>query len=530
METNRDSEQPDRPSRPSARPVALIVLDGWGIAPPGPGNAVSLARTPVVDRALRQCPNTTLLASGAAVGLPDGQIGNSEVGHLTIGAGRIVPMDLPRIDAALARGELASNPALRRLIARTKAAGGAVHLAGLASDGGVHSHMRHIEAFASCVEDAGLPLRLHVFLDGRDVLPGTAAGFLRALSDRASHSADCRIATVSGRYFAMDRDRRWDRTEAAWRCVARGVGVRAGAPAEVAATLDERTESEEFLPPTVLDGHDGIRPRDGFLSANFRVDRMRQLLAAVALPDFDAFDTGGFVPPGAMAAATPLSEELDRRIEPLFPAQRVEATLGRHLSRTGLTQLRIAETEKYPHVTYFLNGGVEPPDPGEERFLAPSPKVATYDLAPEMSARAVADRLIGAALARECDFVAANFANPDMVGHTGDLDAVVRAVETVDRELGRVLDAVREVGGVAVVTADHGNAERMLDPDTGRPHTAHTTNPVPFALVGYPGPGPGLARGGLRDVAPTVLELLGVAAPPQMTGRSLLARPHEPAP
>ena len=505
-------------------PAVLIILDGWGEAVPGPGNAVAIARTPVFDRVRRDSPFTTICAAGSAVGLPDGQIGNSEVGHLTIGAGRIVPMDLPRINAAIAVGELSENASLGRFLETTAAADGAVHLAGLASDGGVHSHIGHICALAERIAARNLPVRLHLFLDGRDVIPGTAAGHIRSLAAHLGRLPDCRIATISGRYFAMDRDKRWERTERAWRAIALGEGVPATSFDAVVDRLRESAESEEFLPPAVIEGHSGIRGCDGFLSANFRVDRMRQLYSAIALPDFDAFDTSAFETPRALAAATPLSGELDPEIEVLFPAQRVHATLGSHLSRTGLKQLRIAETEKYPHVTYFLNGGVEPPDYGEDRFLVPSPKVATYDLAPEMSARTVGDRLVRGICERRHDVIIVNFANPDMVGHTGDLAAVIKAVETVDLELGRALDALQEARGVAIVTADHGNAEQMAEPETGKPHTAHTTNPVPLAVFGLTGSfaTARLRKGGLADIAPTLLGLMGVPPPPEMSGRPLL--------
>ena len=368
------------------------------------------------------------------------------------------------------------------------------------------------------------PVRLHLFLDGRDVIPGSAATHVRALDRFARELPNCRIATVSGRYYAMDRDRRWDRTERAWRAVALGDGVRAEHPGSVTDRLQESQESEEFLAPTVIGDYPGIQAEDGFLSANFRVDRMRQLFASVAREDFGEFDTGAFRPLETLASATPLSRELDPGVNILFPAQQLKSCLGRHLSRNGQSQLRIAETEKYPHVTYFLNGGIEPPDDGEERFLVPSPKVATYDLAPEMSAAAVGDRLVRGITERRHDVIIVNFANPDMVGHTGDLAAVIQAVETADRELGRALAALEDCGGFALVTADHGNAEQMLDPQTGQPHTAHTTNPVPFAVVGHPRTTGGLRLppGALADIAPTLLHLVDIPPPTEMTGRALL--------
>ncbi len=504
-------------------PTVLIILDGWGESVPGPSNAISLAHTPVFDRLRREYPNTTLEASSEAVGLPAGQIGNSEVGHLTIGAGRIISMDLPRIDAAVAGGELASNASLGRFLQRVSASHGTLHLAGLASDGGVHSHIDHIAALVKQGADAGVAVRLHLFLDGRDVIPGTAPGHIRTLAEHASQLPDCRIGTISGRYYAMDRDKRWERTEKAWRAIAIGEGECAGTATEVADCLAHGDDSEEFLTPTVLAGYDGIKPGDAFLSANFRVDRMRQLFAAISQPNLAKIETGAFLPPRILAAATPISRELDPGVEILFPAQQVKASLGRHVSCHGRSQLRIAETEKYPHVTYFLNGGVEPPDEGEDRFLVPSPKVATYDLAPEMSARAVGDRLVRGITERRHDLIITNFANPDMVGHTGNLSAVIEAVETVDQELGRALDALLEFGGIALVTADHGNAEQMADPETGKPHTAHTTNLVPIVLVGMREPSvPELRPGGLADIAPTLLQLMEIEQPAEMSGRSLL--------
>jgi len=505
------------------RPAVLVILDGWGEAPPGPGNAVALAHTPVFDRLRRACPFTTLAASGSAVGLPEGQIGNSEVGHLTLGAGRILQMDLPRIDAALAEGRLQDNPALERFLARVRTAGGAVHLAGLASDGGVHSRLSHALALAEVVAAKGLPLWMHLFLDARDVPPGTAPRFLAQVAQSLPALPGCRAATVSGRYFAMDRDRRWSRTRKAWDAIALGSGEAVASLETLASRLEALDASEEFLQPAVLPGYPGISPEDGLLSANFRVDRMRQLFAALVEPTFAEFSRAAYTPPAAAASMTPLSEDQDIS-DILFPAQPVESTLGRVTARHGRRQLRIAETEKYPHVTYFMNGGREAPEAGEERFLAPSPKVATYDLAPEMSAAAVGDRLVAAIREARHDLVIANFANPDMVGHSGRLKAAIRAVETVDRELGRVVDAVAAAGGVAAVTADHGNAEQMVDPGTGRASTAHSLNPVPF-LLAPPLPTP-LSRlrdgGGLSDVAPTMLRIMGLETPPEMTGAPLL--------
>ena len=508
------------------RPVVLVILDGWGERPEQKeGNAVALARTPVFDRLRKTGPFATLRASGSAVGLPEGQIGNSEVGHTTIGAGRIVQMNLPRINQAIARGALAENSALASFAADLRPSGGTAHLIGLASDGGVHAHLDHIAALAGHLAADGIPVRLHLFLDGRDVLPGTAAGYLVSLRERiAGMDGEISPATISGRYYAMDRDRNWDRTEKAWRALALGEGPRA---ANGDAAIDmalQRGETDEFVAPTVIDGYDGFLSGDGLLIANFRADRARQIMGALADPEFGAFDTSTALRPKHIAAMTSLSAELDPHLRILFPAQAIEPTLGRHISMLGYRQLRIAETEKYPHVTYFLNGGVEAANPGEERFLVPSPKVATYDLAPEMSARAVGDRLVQAIREKEHDLIIVNFANPDMVGHTGDLQATIRAVEVVDEELGRAADALARHGGTALVTADHGNAETMLDPKTERPHTAHTTVPVPCLLAGtLPRHVRSIRSGGeLADIAPSLLDLMGIAAPEAMSGRTLL--------
>ncbi len=503
------------------RPVALVILDGWGEREKFRGNAVAMADTPNFLQLRLLYPSTTLRASGEAVGLPEGQIGNSEVGHTTIGAGRVVPMDLPRIDAAIADGSFDALPSLQVFVERLKDTGGVAHLAGLVSDGGVHSHIGHVFHAAHTLLAAGVPVRLHAFLDGRDVRPGTAAGYLSSLVEALDGQENFSVATVSGRYWAMDRDRRWERTERAWKAAVLAEGESAPGPVEAIQAGMERGESDEFVAPTVMADYEGMRTDDGVFFLNFRADRMRQLATTIMDPDFDEFAVD-FTPPLAeVLSMAPLSEELDLRMEVLFPAQEIRNTLGQWLSKKGRTQLRLAETEKYPHVTYFFNGGVEPPYPGEERSLVASPKVATYDLAPEMSAPEVGERLVAALAGRSHDFLVVNFANPDMVGHTGDFGAAVKAVECVDALLGKALEAAEEAGWATLVTSDHGNAEDMVHPFADAPLTAHTSNPVPLSLHGAPAAT--LRKdGGLADLAPTVLELMGLSAPEEMTGRSLL--------
>ena len=502
------------------RPVVLCIMDGWGERADREHNAVALAGTPVFDRLRREWPHTLINASGAEVGLPDGQMGNSEVGHMNLGAGRVVLQDLPRINRAVAAGELADLPAMKRFLARMRQAGGRCHLLGLLSAGGVHAHMDHAVALARECASQGIPVHVHAILDGRDVPPKQAQRDLGRFE--AALPAGAALATVVGRFFAMDRDRRWDRVETAWRLFVRGEGTPfADAPAAV-AEAHGRGETDEFVTPAVIAGYDGMRDGDGLLVANFRADRMREILAALLDPAFTAFARPACPEFAAAAGMASYSEDLDPLIDTLFPPAGLADTLGEVVARAGRRQLRIAETEKYPHVTFFLNGGQEKELVGEQRILVPSPRVRTYDLQPEMSAHEVTDRLVDAVLSAEFDLIVANFANPDMVGHTGDLDAAIAAVETVDGCVGRVDAALRTAGGVMFLTADHGNCETMFDPETGGPHTAHTTNPVPAILVGAPANVEALDTGRLADVAPTLLELLGIGIPRTMNGHSLL--------
>jgi len=474
--------------------VALVILDGWGIAPPGPGNAIELADTPVFDRLWRDCPHAQLAASGAAVGLPEGQMGNSEVGHLTIGSGRILLQDLVRVNRAIETGELFENEALRGAFER----GENVHLLGLVSHGGVHSHIDHLRALLRLAPEKTW---IHAFTDGRDVSPHSA------VHDLAELPVD-RIATVVGRYYAMDRDKRWDRTERALRAIVNGDGQHADDPVAAVQESYNRGITDEFIEPVVVDGRPRLDPeRDAAIVFNFRPDRARQLSEKLGELGVD------------LTTMTRYRDDFDFPVA--FPEHVVENTLAEVLAAHGLRQLHAAETEKYAHVTYFLDGGREEPFAGEERILVDSPRdVPSYDHKPEMSAREVADRVVQAIDDDGYGFVVVNFANPDMVGHTGGIPSVVQAVETADECLGRVVDAVERAGGVSLVIADHGNAENLLQKDGISPHTAHTTNPVPVVLTAVDGR---LRDGELADVAPTVLALLGVELPRQMTGKNLVS-------
>ncbi|MDA1070165.1 MAG: 2,3-bisphosphoglycerate-independent phosphoglycerate mutase [Proteobacteria bacterium] len=507
--------------RNPAGPLVLCILDGWGIAPAGPDNAILSARAPVWRAMLEHGPSTVLETSGEAVGLPCGQMGNSEVGHLTMGAGRIVMQDLPRIDKAIADGSLARLPLLDSLVAALARSGGRCHLMGLLSPGGVHSHQDHMAALANILSRRGITVLVHAFLDGRDTPPSSARAYLARFMADAPHAV---IATVSGRYYAMDRDNHWERTELAWRTLVSGQGERAdGADSAIAASHAEG-RSDEFMLPTAIAGYAGMADGDGLLMANFRADRSRQLLAALLDPGFDGFvreRRPGFA---AVAGMVSYSSALDPLLPALFAPQNMEKSLGSLVAKAGLRQLRIAETEKYAHVTYFFNGGEERVFDREERILVPSPRVATYDLKPEMSAAEVTERLVGAIRARSFDVVICNFANPDMVGHTGNFAAALKAVETVDHCLGEIARAVEDAGGLLVVTADHGNIEAMRDAVTGEIQTAHTTNPVPLVIAGATG-GIVLQKGGLADLAPTLLDLLHLEQPAEMTGHSLVEGP-----
>ncbi len=514
---------PDMAEVKPPRPVVLCILDGWGDSPPGAANAIALARTPVWERLLASSPHAIIDASESHVGLPQGQMGNSEVGHMNIGAGRVVMQDLPRIDAAVASGELAANPRLREFAAQLKRSGGRCHLIGLLSPGGVHAHQSHILALARLLAGNGVTVRVHALLDGRDTPPTSAKGYMAAFLEAVADLPLVTVATVGGRYFAMDRDKRWDRVALAYAALVEAEGERAP---DALAAIDAgyaRGETDEFVRATAIEGYRGMRDGDGLLIANFRADRVRQIAAALLDPDFSGFARARRVRFAAAAGMTEYSESLNRFLASLFAPEALRRTLGEVVAEAGRRQLRIAETEKYAHVTFFFNGGEEAMFPGEERILIPSPRVATYDLKPDMSAFEVTDRLVEAILSGRFDLIVANYANTDMVGHTGDLAAAVRAVETVDQCLGRVVAATERAGGALLITADHGNAETMRDPATGEPHTAHTLNRVPVVLANAPAGVNALSDGRLADVAPTVLALMGLPQPAEMTGRSLAA-------
>lgn len=500
------------------KPVVLCILDGWGLSDAQAGNAPALADVPNFRRLMATCPNATLVTHGPDVGLPTGQMGNSEVGHTNIGAGRVVAMDLGAIDLAIEDGSFAVNEALGAFVAKLKASGGAAHLLGVISNGGVHGHIVHVLAAARAIAAAGVPVWLHAVTDGRDVAPSSAAGFIDELV--AGLPAGVRVATVIGRYWAMDRDNRWDRVGRAYGAMVRGDGaVAEGAAAAVAASY-AKGETDEFVAPTVIGDYAGMRDGDGVFCLNFRADRSREILAALGDPGFAAFETGTRPALAAMLGMVEYSDAHNAYMQTAYPKRAIPNTLGEWVAAAGRRQFRLAETEKYPHVTFFLNGGREVPFEGEARAMPKSPSVATYDLQPEMSAGEVSDHLV-AAIEQGYDLIVVNFANPDMVGHTGDIGAAIKACEAVDRGLGRAMAALQAVGGAMVVCADHGNCEMMIDPVTGGPHTAHTTNPVPVILFGGPA-GARLRSGRLADLAPTVLGLMGLALPPEMTGRSLI--------
>ena len=501
------------------RPVVLCVLDGWGHRPETAHNAIALAETPVWDRLTADRAWGLLATAGAAVGLPEGQMGNSEVGHMTIGAGRVVLQDLPRIDAAMADGALARNAALLSLVRKLRESGGRCHLMGLVSPGGVHAHQDHIAALARIVSEAGVPVRVHAFLDGRDVPPRSAIDHLPRFEAALGDLGGVRIATVAGRYYAMDRDRRWERTARACDALISAEGRPAASAMAAIGESYAQDVGDEFVTPAVIAGYEGMADGDGLIMANFRADRARQILASLLDPAFDGFARGRRVNFAAALGMCSYAETLDRQMETMFPPLAVTESLGTVVSRAGLSQLRIAETEKYAHVTFFLNGGEEREMPGEERVLVPSPRVATYDLKPEMAAAEVTDGVTEAIAGGRFDLIVVNYANTDMVGHSGDLAAAVAAVAAVDRCLGRLAGAVEAAGGALLITADHGNAERMRGADGETPHTAHTHGPVPAVLVGAPGVA--LRDGSLADVAPTVLGLMGLPAPAAMTGRAL---------
>jgi 2,3-bisphosphoglycerate-independent phosphoglycerate mutase len=501
------------------RPVMLVILDGWGWREASADNAIRQANTPTFDRLWQTGPHGFLRTSGKDVGLPDGQMGNSEVGHLNIGAGRVVMQDLPRLGDAIASHEIAHAPALTGLIKKLKDSGGACHLLGLVSPGGVHSHQDHAAALAKMLADAGVPTLVHAFTDGRDTPPQSAGDDITRLLAALPKSVS--IATVCGRYYAMDRDKRWDRVAKAYAALVEAEGPRfPDAPAVIADAYANK-KFDEFIMPAVIGDYHGMKDGDGVLCFNFRSDRVREILGAVLDANFSGFPRKRVIKFAAAVGMTEYSDELNKLMQAIFPPQTLKNILGEVVADAGRTQLRMAETEKYAHVTYFLNGGREEPYNGEHRIMVPSPKVATYDLQPEMSAPELTDKAVDAINSGKYDLIVLNYANPDMVGHTGSLPAAIKAVETVDAGLGRIAEAVQKSGGALLVTADHGNCEMMRDPETGGPHTSHTTNPVPLLLVGARNRALN-AEGRLADIAPTLLELMELPKPKEMTGTSLL--------
>ena len=501
-------------------PTTLIIMDGFGLRAEASGNAIRTAATPRLDQFFQDFAHTELSASGLDVGLPDGQMGNSEVGHTNIGAGRVVFQDLPRITKSIADGDFFQNPAYLHAMDQCLQNDTSLHLMGLLSDGGVHSHLDHLFALLRMAKDKGLTkVFIHAFLDGRDVSPTSGADFVARTVEACREIGVGRIATVMGRYYAMDRDKRWDRVEQAYDAMVYGEGATFN-PVPVAAVKDSYAAgvTDEFVEPVVCDSEGTISDNDSVIFFNFRPDRAREITRALVDPNFDGFTRQYF--PLTFVCNTEYDATMPN-VEVAFPRTSVRNGLGEYLSQMGMTQLRIAETEKYAHVTFFFNGGSETVFPGEDRVLVASPKVATYDLQPEMSAQEVADKCVERIESGAYDVIILNFANCDMVGHTGVFDAAVKAVETVDTCVGQVVDATLKMGGIAMITADHGNAEQMTEPD-GSPMTAHTTNPVPFILCGA---GTELRSGGrLADIAPTILDVMGLACPPEMDGKTLIVK------
>ena len=499
-------------------PTTLIIMDGFGLAPAAADNAVSLANTPVLDKLFREYAHTTLSASGLDVGLPAGQMGNSEVGHTNIGGGRVVFQDLPRISRAIEDGSFFKNEAYNKAMDDCLKNDSSLHLYGLLSDGGVHSHIEHLFALLQMARDKGLTkVYVHCFLDGRDVSPTSGKGFVQELQDKCAEIGVGKIATVMGRYYAMDRDKRWERVQMAYDAMVYGEGHHSSDPVAAVAESYANGVTDEFVEPVVIDPDGTISDNDSIIFFNYRPDRAREITRAIVDPDFDGFAREFF--PTTYVCNTEYDASMPNVLV-AWPRIAVKNGLGEYLSSMGMTQLRIAETEKYAHVTFFFNGGVEKQYPGEDRVLVPSPKVATYDLQPEMSAFEVCDKCVERIESGAYDVIILNFANCDMVGHTGVLEAAVKAVETVDTCVGRVVDATLKMGGIAMVTADHGNAEDMKQPD-GSPMTAHTTNLVPFILCGA---GTELRPGRLADIAPTILDVMGLACPEEMDGKTLIVK------
>jgi 2,3-bisphosphoglycerate-independent phosphoglycerate mutase len=503
-------------------PIILCILDGWGHREELSHNAIAQANTPNFDRFLSSYPHSLLEASALDVGLPEGQMGNSEVGHMNIGAGRIIMQDLPRIDEAIKNNEVVQLTEFRNFTKNVKEGTGIVHLLGLLSPGGVHSHQNHIIALAKSFSKEGLTVYLHLFLDGRDTSPTSGQDYVKNLITEICNVSSIKIATIGGRYFGMDRDKRWDRVEKAYRVITEAQGTVVNDPLTYIQENYASKITDEFISPALLQDYAGMQDGDGLFIANFRADRVRQILGSLVLQDFQDFKRDKVIRFSATLGLVEYSEVLSLYCPALFPSLEIQNSLGEVVANAGLKQLRIAETEKYAHVTFFFNGGQETPFPQEDRVLVPSPKVATYDLQPEMSAKEVTQELVTALHKVPYDLVVVNYANTDMVGHSGDLKASIQAVECVDRCLGELENAVLSLSGTLLITADHGNAEQVYDDNLKEVHTAHTMNPVPFVLVNKALQKASLSKGKLSDIAPTILELLELPTPPQMIGRSLI--------
>jgi 2,3-bisphosphoglycerate-independent phosphoglycerate mutase len=504
-------------------PIVLCILDGWGYRLEEENNAIRLATTPNWDSLMADHPYTLLDASGLNVGLPEGQMGNSEVGHMCIGSGRVIYQDLPRIDTAIHQNAIPDIHAYQEFVNKLKKSGGSCHLLGLLSPGGVHSHQDHILALAQLLDQQGITTYIHAFLDGRDTAPTSAASYLAEFLDKLKNLPHVHLATGSGRFYAMDRDQRWERVSQSYTSMVEGQAPAIDDAIKHIRDYYSQNISDEFIPPFKMTGYEGMQDGDGLLMANFRADRVRQMLRALLLPEFDGFTRQKVVNFAALLGMSEYAHDISSLMPALFPSQEIKQSLGEVVAEHGLKQLRIAETEKYAHVTFFFNGGQEKPFPGEERCLIPSPKVATYDLKPEMAAFELTDNLVKAIHSNKYDLIVVNYANPDMVGHTGNLQASIRAVEVIDECLGRVMQAIREEEGILLITADHGNIEMMVEPSTNDIHTAHTLNLVPFVIYAPIHEPVKLATGGtLTDIAPTILELMELPYPEEMTGTPLI--------
>ena len=503
--------------------MMLMILDGYGINENPKGNAIAMANTPVMDKLIKQNPNTTIKTSGLDVGLPEGQMGNSEVGHTNIGAGRIVYQELTRITKSIEDGDFFSIPELTEAIENCKKHNSKLHVMGLLSDGGVHSHIRHLYAILELAKRKGFEdVYVHCFLDGRDTPPASAEGYIIQLEKKMEEKGVGKIASITGRFYAMDRDKRWERLQKAYDALVNGVGEKSGSAAKAIEDSYQKETFDEFVEPTLICNGDEpiatISENDSVIFFNFRPDRAREITRALVDKDFDAFETKKM---NLYYVCFTNYDDTIKNVKVAFKKDEIKNTFGEVVSKNNLTQLRIAETEKYAHVTFFFNGGEEKQYPGEDRILIPSPKVETYDMQPEMSAYEVTEKVVEAIKSEKYDCIILNYANSDMVGHTGNLEAAIKAVEAVDECVGKVVEAVQSVQGTLLITADHGNSEQMIDYTTGEPHTAHTTNPVPLILIGKDAK---LKSGRLADLAPTMLDIMGIRKPDEMTGETLIEK------